>query len=124
MALNHRSTLLGLAAISMILSEPRDASAQPSVIESLPANGSIVDRLPDRVVLRFSSGIDTRSTRISLIGPAGSSSLLIERSGGPPMAELSIAVPDGGSGAYAVRWEIVAADGDRLRGKLRFVVRP
>ncbi|MBX3204097.1 MAG: copper resistance protein CopC [Labilithrix sp.] len=92
-------------------------------MESSPADGAVVERTPDRVVIRFSTGIDSRSTRISLVGPSGSSSLLIEGSGGPPVQELTIPVPDQGRGAYLVRWDIVAGDGDRIRGRLRFRVR-
>src|SRR5262249_15678249 len=76
------------------------------------------------VLLRFSSSIESRSARISLVGPSGSSSLVIEGSGGDPFRELSIPVPDQGRGRYIVRWEITAAGGDRYRGVLRFVVSP
>ena len=49
--------------------------------------------------------------------------MVIEGSGGPPMTELAIPVPDQGAGSYLVRWDIVASDGERVRGRLRFLVR-
>lgn len=107
----------------MVLSASRDAPAHARVVDVFPADGAILQRPPDRVVFRFSSGIESRSTRISLTSPSGSSSLLIEGSGEEPVKELSIPVPDQGRGSYVVRWEIVAADGDRLDGKVHFVVR-
>ncbi|MBX3264980.1 MAG: copper resistance protein CopC [Labilithrix sp.] len=121
--LTRRSTLFGLAAFTLALLHARDAPATPMVLESSPADGAVVERPPDRVVVRFSTEIDSRSTRISLVGPTGSSSLLIEGRGGPPLRELSIPVPDQGRGGYLVRWDIVASGGDRIQGRLRFRVR-
>jgi methionine-rich copper-binding protein CopC len=119
--------LFGLAALSMHLFESRDAPAHDPanlrVVDALPVDGAVLVRPPERVLLRFSSGIESRSTRITLTGPLGSSSLSIEGNGGDPVQELSIPVPDQGRGRYLVRWEIVAMDGERLGGKVRFVVR-
>ena len=107
----------------MALFASRDAPAHPTLVDMLPADGAVVDRCPDRVVVRFSTGIDSRSTRIFVVGPRDSSSLKMEGSGAEPMRELSIPVPDQGRGAYSVRWEITAGDGAHIRGKMRFMVR-
>ena len=107
----------------MILFGSRDAPAHPKLLDMLPADGAVIDRCPERVVVRFASGIDSRATRISVVGPTGSSSLSFEGTGGEPIKELSIPVPNQGRGAYSVRWEITAGDGEHVRGKMRFRVR-
>lgn len=104
--------------------ETRDAPATASVASALPNDGSILDHVPERVVVRFSNKIVSRSTKIDLKGPLGSSSLSFEGTGGEPMRELSIPVPDQGNGRYVVKWELVSTDGEHLGGKLRFSVRP
>ncbi|OJY16710.1 MAG: hypothetical protein BGO98_10950 [Myxococcales bacterium 68-20] len=121
--LTRRFVLLGFAALSMPVSTSRDAAAHSRVLDATPSDGAVVARPPDRVLVRFTSAIDRRSMKISLIGPTDSSSLVIEGSGGPPITELAIPVPDQGAGSYLVRWDIVSADGERIRGRLRFLVR-
>ena len=107
----------------MILLRSPGAPAHPRLLDVFPADGAVVEQCPERVVVRFSSGIDSHATRISIVGPTGSSSLSFEGSGRAPVEELSIPVPDQGRGAYSVRWEITAHNGDRIRGKMRFTVR-
>ncbi len=121
--LTRRFTLIGLAAVSLVSFGTRDAPAHPKLLDMLPADGAVVDRCPERVLVRFTTGIDHRATRISVAGPTGSSSLSFEGSGGKPMEQLSIPVPDQGRGAYSVRWEITSGDGAHIRGKMRFMVR-
>lgn len=120
--LTRRSTLFGLAAVSMVLFGSRDAPAHPKLLDILPADGAVVDRCPERVLVRFARRIDSQAVHVSVVGPTDSSSLSYEGSGGPPTSELSIPVPNQGSGAYSVRWEITAKDGERIRGKTRFSV--
>ena len=121
--LTRRSTFLGLAAVSLVLFTSRDAPAHPKLLDMLPADGAVIDRCPDRVLVRFTTGVDSRATRISVVGPTGASSLSFEGSGGKPVEQLSIPVPNQGRGAYSVRWEITAGDGERIHGKMRFMVR-
>lgn len=118
------TTLIGIAALSLLMLETRDAPAHPNVAAALPNDGSILDEVPERVVLRFTNKITSRYTKIELKGPHGSSSLSYQGTGGEPTRELSIPVPDQGNGSYSVKWEIVSTDGDHLGGKLRFSVKP
>lgn len=121
--LTRRSTLLGLAVTSMALLPSRDAPAHPRLLDTLPADGAIVARCPERVLVRFSSEVDSHYTRLSVVGPSGSSSLAVEGNGAEPIQQLSIPVSDQGRGAYSVRWDITSGDGERIRGRMRFVVR-
>lgn len=107
----------------MLLLGSRDAPAHANVLDAIPVDGSVLTHAPDRAVVRFANAIDSRGAKISLAGPTGSSSLTIDGSGGEPMRELSIPVPDQGRGRYLVSWEVLAADGERFSGKLRFVVK-
>lgn len=77
---------------------------------------------PERVVVRFASGVTSRTTRIALVAPKGSSSLTIEGGGDRPMEELSIPVPNHGKGRYVVRWELTDREGKHLGGRIRFDV--
>jgi methionine-rich copper-binding protein CopC len=129
------ATMIGLAVLSMYFTESHDAFARSNtpfqasratavpVVDAVPADNAVLERPPERVLLRFSSGIDSRRTRIALVGPKDSSSLDIEGHGGPPVRELSIPVTDQGSGQYVVRWEIEATGGERIGGRVRFSVR-
>ena len=119
----RRSTFLGLVAVSMAVFASRDAPAHPKLLDILPADGAVVDQCPERVLVRFASRIESRATHISVVGPKGSSSLSFEGSGGRPIEQLSIPVPNQGRGAYAVRWDVTADDGERIQGKMRFRVR-
>jgi methionine-rich copper-binding protein CopC len=114
--------MLALAAVTVVLAAGHDARAHTRVVHVLPAYRAFVDRPPDRVRVRFSKPVDGRVTKISLVGPRGTSSLVIEGSGADPFEELSIPVPDQGNGGYVVRWDIIASEGERLRGRARFVV--
>lgn len=121
--LSRRASIFGLAALAAGVFTAHGASAQSPRSEAFPADGAVLHEAPERVVVRFSSGIQSRSTRISLIGPTDSSQLSVEGSGGPPVRELSIPVQDQGHGRYVVRWEIVSSRGERLGGRVRFLVR-
>src|SRR5690606_36977395 len=110
--------MLAPAALTVVLAAGRDAPAHARVVDVLPADGAVVDRPPDRVRVRFSSPIDSRVTKISLVGPTGTSSLVIEGSGADPLEELSIPVPDQGRGGYVVRWDVTASDGEHFRGRV------
>lgn len=119
-----RVSLLAVVALSAALLGSRDAAAHPpAVLEAFPADGSVLAVPPDRVVVKFAKGISSKTTRIALVGPRGSSSLSIDGSGGKPVEELSIPVPAQGRGSYLVRWEITDTEGQRLGGRVGFVVR-
>lgn len=102
--------------------EARDAPAHVRLVHASPGDGTVLDHVPERVVLTLSNGIRSRSTHIELKGPHGSSSLRFEGTGGEPTREVSIPVPDQGGGKYVVRWEIVSTDGDHVGGKVNFSV--
>lgn len=122
--LTRRFSLIGLAGVCLMLLGSRDVEAAHSPrIEAFPPDLSVLSAPPERVYIRFSSGIDARATRIALDGPRDSSSLSVEGSGGEPVRELSIPVQDQGRGRYLVRWEVEAVTGEKYGGRVRLVVR-
>jgi methionine-rich copper-binding protein CopC len=122
--LTRTATLLGLAVLSTSMLAARDAPAYgSSAVYAVPADGSVLEHAPERVVVTFGSSITSRSTKIALTGPHGNSSLSIQGTGSETR-ELSIPVPDQGAGKYLVKWEIVSTDGDHRGGMVRFSVRP
>jgi methionine-rich copper-binding protein CopC len=102
---------------------PRDEDALPELVGTAPVDGSVLERAPERVVVRFKAGIESRHMRLSCTGPSGSTSLAVEGTGGEPVQELSIPVPNQGRGKYVVQWELTTLEGNRLKGKVRFVTR-
>jgi methionine-rich copper-binding protein CopC len=122
--LTRRASFIGLSALCVFLIGSRDVDAAESPrFEAFPHDLAVLKAAPERVVIRFASGIKSRSTLYSVIGPTDSSSLSIDGSGGPPVLELSIPVVDQGRGRYVVRWEIQSTTGESFGGRVRFVVR-
>ena len=98
------------------------AFAHAILLESSPAlHGSAVG--PDiPLKLRFNVRIDVSRSRLSLIGPDGSSQTLQIDGQAPPDTILSQA-KGLNPGAYRLRWQVLASDGHITRGEIPFTVR-
>jgi methionine-rich copper-binding protein CopC len=113
-----------LAAGAPFLRPPR-AAAHAIVLESVPARDAVVDRAPERAVLRFNSKIEKRLSRITLatgrgapvpvpIATDGSDSDLPDR--------LVVPLRPLPPGAYVLRYKVLSADGHITEGVLKFTV--
>lgn len=105
---------------------PHRAAAHAIVLESVPARDAVVDRAPERVVLRFNSKLEKRLSRVTLAAGSGS----------PVPLPVATEAPDGdrqpdrlvvplrplAPGAYTLRYKVLSADGHITEGVLRFTV--
>lgn len=113
--LARRAAVLGLAAALCT----RRAAAHTRLVRSTPSDGAAVDRAPERVVLRFSSGIERRFSRLSL----GSRDLVVDGDGDALVDQLSAKLPPLAAGSHVVKYDVVAADGHRTAGSINFTIR-
>ncbi|MBV9250335.1 MAG: copper resistance protein CopC [Acetobacteraceae bacterium] len=112
--LTRRAALVGLAVV------PLPAQAHAILQTSQPALGA---NIPPGVVafrLQYNSRIDRVRSRLTLVGPDRSQTTLTIAPEGPPDVLASSA--DLKSGAYTVRWQVLAIDGHITRGDVPFTV--
>ena len=98
------------------------AFAHAVLLEATPtANGSISG--PDiNVKLRFNSRIDSARSRLTLVLPDQTlRPVALQPSSAP--AALAAHITGLGSGAYTLRWQVLAADGHISRGEIPFQVK-
>ena len=100
-----------------LLAAAGPASAHDVIRSTNPADGAIVDRLPDRVVLTFDEPALALGSEVVVTGPAG------PVSDGPPSLvdnEVRQAVRAGPAGRYTVLWRVTSADGHPVSGTFAF----
>ncbi len=99
---------------------PIAARAHAILEDSIPPQGGRVPAGHVTLVLRYNSRVDKARSRLMLIRPDRSQTVLPIVKGGPPdvlntSAELT-------KGAYTVRWNVLATDGHLTRGDVHFTV--
>ena len=110
------ATVLSAVAVTLIATAV-PASAHDVLRSTDPADGTVVDRLPDRVVLTFDEPALAIGTQVVVTGPAG------PVSDGPPQlvdAEVRQPVRAGPAGRYTVLWRVTSADGHPVSGTFAF----
>ena len=110
------ATVVTAAAVTL-LATAVPASAHDVLRSTNPADGAVVDRLPDRVVLTFGEPALAIGTEVVVTGPAG------PVSDGPPQlvdAEVRQPVRAGPAGRYTVLWRVTSADGHPVSGTFAF----
>ena len=110
------ATVLSAVAVTLI-AMVFPASAHDVLRSTNPADGALVDRLPDRVVLTFDEPALAIGTEVVVTGPAG------PVSDGPPQlvdAEVRQPVRAGPAGRYTVLWRVTSADGHPVSGTFAF----
>jgi len=115
-----RFVLLYFCAAFYLLTA-RSVVAHAILVESSPAlHGSAVG--PDvPLKLRFNVRIDPSRSRLTLIGPDGSTQALQIDQQAPPDTILSQA-KGLHPGEYRLRWQVLASDGHITRGEIPFIV--
>lgn len=113
---------IALAAV-VAAAPPRPASAHAVVVKASLDASPIAARTARDVVLEFNSGIETRLSKVVLVREGGDEESLQL---GPDGArnELRVRLPPLGSGRYALRYKVLAADGHVTESVLRFEVAP
>jgi copper resistance protein C len=116
---NLCAVLLLVAVTAFLLVSTAEAHAV--LLESSPALNSAVSGPTVPVMLRFNVRIDALRSRLTLIYPDGSSQTL-EISKDTPADTLSTQATGLSSGAYRLRWQVLASDGHITRGEIPFTV--
>jgi copper resistance protein C len=122
--LRARAIVLVVVAAALawagLLAAAGPAAAHDVIRSTNPADGAVVDRLPDRVVLTFDEPALALGSEVVVTGPAG------PVSDGPPSLvdnEVRQAVRAGPAGRYTVLWRVTSADGHPVSGTFAFTTR-
>jgi methionine-rich copper-binding protein CopC len=105
---------------------PVAAAAHAIVLESVPARDAVLDRTPERVVLRFNSKIEKRLSRVTLAAGRGMPVPMTIATDGPDgdrqPDRLVVPLRPLTPGPYVLRYKVLSADGHITEGVLRFTV--
>ena len=110
-----------IAVLSGLVLLPARGEAHAILVNSDPANGASVPAGTVNLSLSYNSRIDRSRSRLTLLAPDHSQSVLKILPSGPPQllqSNVQLKVP----GAYLVRWQVLAIDGHITRGDLPFTV--
>jgi methionine-rich copper-binding protein CopC len=95
------------------------ASAHAIIVSAQPAPDSVVAGPDLAVVFAFNVRIDSGRSTLTLTRPDGTTSNIAQ------IPEANPAVLAGlTSGAYSIRWQVLATDGHITRGDVPFTVAP
>ncbi len=115
-----RAILLFLSVFLVFLAVPR-ALAHAVLLDSSPALKSSVTGPDVPLKLRFNVRIDAVRSRLTLVGPDGSTQTLEIGKQDPPNM-LSAEARGLHPGDYRLRWQVLASDGHITRGEIPFTV--
>ncbi|WP_206664555.1 copper resistance CopC family protein [Dankookia rubra] len=105
------------------LAWPVQAAAHAVVVASDPAAGASLAVAPRQVTVRFNSRIDHGRSRLVLVGPdAVQVPLDPAPEGEPTVLEAPVAAATLVSGAWRLRWQVLAVDGHITRGDIPFTL--
>ncbi len=115
------------ATLAMSLALPASmAWCHALVVESSPMNGETVTRPPEKVSLRFGSGIE-QLLECAVVSLANGSTIQLtiadsEGNTGPQEDRLSVPLPPLTPGEYFFQYKILAVDGHTVVGAIQFRV--
>lgn len=118
----HDSTLALLVRIVALLAacgHGAAALAHAVVVESTPADRSVLTRVPPEVVLRFNAKLEKKLAHVKLDRPDGSTQTLQDIA--PEPALIRAPLPqDLPVGRYTLHYKVLATDGHATQGVVRF----
>lgn len=98
------------------------ASGHATVLETVPANGAILDRAPAQVELTFNEAVEARFGAFRVVDARGDrvDDDTIVR---PTRQRIAVGLrPDLPDGSYAATYRVVSADGHPVTGGISFVI--
>lgn len=109
-----------LLAPLLLALAPRRAAAHAILLASFPTAGATVPMGQIGFILRFNSRLDRARSRLMLIDPHGTQTVLTINPAGPEdtLSAQAIISP----GGQSLRWQALALDGHITRGEIRFIV--
>jgi methionine-rich copper-binding protein CopC len=125
-----RGALAAALTLALLLGAPPvtlpRAAAHAIVLESVPARDAVLDRAPERVILRFNSKIEKRLSRITLAtgkeAPVPVSILTDGADSDQQPDRLVVPLRPLPPGGYVLRYKVLSADGHITEGALKFTV--
>jgi len=125
-----RGALAAALTLALLLGAPPvtlpRAAAHAIVLESVPARDAVLDRAPERVILRFNSKIEKRLSRITLAtgkeAPVPVSILTAGADADQQPDRLVVPLRPLPPGGYVLRYKVLSADGHITEGALKFTV--
>jgi len=115
--------LLLLALLGTVFAPAAPVSAHASVSSTNPADGSVLEELPEFIEIVFNEKVTIAEGSTRLIDATGAVTDLVERSNEPAGAGARIRwdLPErAGTGWYAVSWRAVSEDGHGISGSFTF----
>ena len=117
---NRRRLFAVLLLVASALS-PNLAYAHAILVEASPSANSTVAGTSTPIKLRFNVRIDAKRSRLELVGPDKTSTVLSATQPSPDTLQAMAAGLK--AGAYSLRWQVLAADGHITRGEIPFRVK-
>ncbi len=111
-----------LVAPAMVLMLGGPASAHAELVETDPAEGSVVETAPETVTLTFNEPVRLTSQEIAVYDAQGEP---VAASAGSSGTEVTVQITDASDladGTYVVAWNVLSGDGHPISGALRFSV--
>lgn len=107
--------------LALVLGPARPAWAHAELATSDPADGAVLERGPDKVVLEFTEGVTVQPDGVRVLDAEGKrvdrgTAEATDRTVRVPLRSV---LPDGG---YLVAWRVVSADGHPVHGGFSFSV--
>ena len=117
-----RLLLLTFAAVMVVSYFSPHVCAHAIIVKSVPATNETVTGPDLQVALTFNSRIDGTRSRVILVGPDQSTrSITLDKQDSPD--KINTKLTGLKSGAYVLRWQVLAADGHISRGEIPFKVK-
>ncbi len=110
------------ALFVVVVMMPTAASAHTDLLSSNPSDGSVMDFVPDHVVLEFVEPVGVDADSVQVIGPDGEDRA-IGVLGSDTGRLVSVAMdPNEKQGSWQVRYRVLGLDGHVVSGRVDFSV--
>ena len=115
---------VAFAAVLIALASAAPAGAHAVLVETQPANGTVLETWPDRVLLRFNEPVDA-SLGALRVYDSDAERVDSGRTSRPDAQTVAIELGDRplARGTYTVAWRIVSADSHPLHGAFVFSIK-
>lgn len=117
-----RAALMVVVALGAIGASASPAAAHATLLQTTPANETVVDKAPESVELRFSESVKASTGGVTVFGPGGDRADrgAVQRREGGTVVTAPIDARDQGS--YTVAWRVTSDDGHTITGSFVFHV--
>lgn len=118
-----RSLVVGCTVVALTLLAPAAAWAHANLLESTPADATVVTASPSQVVLRYDQPVSTAFGAVKVLAPDGTrvdTGLATSRGDGSTVtAPLRADLP---AGTYTILWRVLSQDSHTIFGSSTFSV--